>query len=190
LRILGYRTDKGIFINTPNKRSSIFIDPPLTSEKVLARVLPIAETREAFSDNPWPLLFREMDARFPGSKFVLTVRDPSEWIASMVRHFGGVPSDMMHWIYGVPCPLGHEERCLAIYEAHNASVRAHFAGRPGDLLELDVTVSSRWDELCTLLGKAIPKDPFPHENPASERERKRISLWQRLKQTGRPANRA
>ncbi|HUJ48485.1 MAG TPA: sulfotransferase [Rhizomicrobium sp.] len=181
-RILGYATDKGVFINEPRKRDSVHIAPPLTNENVLAAVLPIADSREAFSDNPWPLLFREMDTRYPGSKFILTVRDPREWIASVVRHFGDRPSDMTQWIYGVPCPAGHEARCLEVYEKHNAAVRAHFASRPADLLELDLSVKPRWDALCAFLGKPAPDSPFPHENPATERERKQNSVWRRFKQ--------
>src|SRR5262249_28666399 len=160
--ILGYSTDKGVFINEARKRSSLHLAPPLTNEKVLAAVLPIVESRDAFSDNPWPLLFREMDARYPDTKFILTVRDSQKWIASMVRHFGDNPSDVTQWIYGVPCPAGHEARCLDVYKTHNAAVRTHFASRPDALLELDLSVGPRWDELCAFLGKPVPDQPFPH----------------------------
>jgi hypothetical protein len=186
-RILGYRTDKGVFINTPGRKSSLRIDPPLTAAKVLERVLPIAREREAFSDNPWPLLFRELDALFPGSRFILTLRDPQSWIASLVRHFGGRESDMLEWIYGVRAVRGHESGCLTVYEAHNAAVRAHFASRPGALLEIDVEKQPRWNELCAFLGKPIPSGPFPRANTARERERKQSGWWRQVKQALRGA---
>ena len=180
-QILGYRTDKGVFINTPGRKKSLRIAPPLTNDKVLERVLPIAREKDAFSDNPWPLLYRELDALFPDSKFVLTVRTPQSWLASLVRHFGSEESDMLEWIYGCRSVRGNEARCLEVYEAHNAAVRAHFASRPGALLELDIEKRPRWNDLCAFLGKSIPKQPFPRANTAVERERKHAALWRTVK---------
>ena len=34
--------------------------------------LKVAREFEAFQDNPWPILFRELDKAFPGSKFIFT----------------------------------------------------------------------------------------------------------------------
>jgi hypothetical protein len=180
-RSLGYRTDRGVFLNTPNKKSSLWIGPPLTNTNVLERVLPITREKEAFSDNPWPLLYRDLDSLFPDSKFVLTVREPQSWLESLVRHFGSEESDMLEWIYGVRSVRGNEQRCLQVYETHNAAVREHFAARPDALLELDVARDARWDELCTFLGNAIPAQPFPRANTAAERERKRSGVWRLLK---------
>lgn len=180
-RILGYRTDKGVFINAPAKRDSIFIDPPLTSAKVLERVLPIAQEKDAFSDNPWPLLYRELDRLFPGSQFVLTVRDSQQWLTSLVRHYGDSESDMLEWLYGCRSIPGEEARCLAGYEAHNAAVRKHFASRPNALLEIDIERAPQWGALCAFLSRPVPAQPFPHANAASERERKRAGVWRRVK---------
>ncbi|MFL6689821.1 MAG: sulfotransferase family protein [Alphaproteobacteria bacterium] len=184
-RILGYRTDRGVFINAPAKRDSIFIDLPLTNAKVLERVLPIAREKEAFSDNPWPLLYRELDALFPGSKFVLTVRDPKSWIASLAGHYGDRESDLLEWLYGCRNVVGNEARCVEAYEAHNAAVRRHFASRPGALLQIDIEREPAWGRLCGLLDKPAPAQPFPHANSAHDRERKRSTLWHRIKEAAR-----
>lgn len=184
-RILGYRTDKGVFINTPAKKSSVWIEPALSNGNVLELVLPIARAKEAFSDNPWPLLYHELDAGFPGSKFVLTVREPQRWLESLVRHFGSEEADMLEWIYGVRSVRGNEARCVAIYEAHNETVRTHFASRPDALLEIDIEREPHWDALCGFLGKPIPRQPFPRANTAAERERKQSSVWRLLKGAAR-----
>ena len=42
---------------------------------------------------------------------------------------------------------------------------AHFAGRPDDLLVLDVVGGEGWERLCPFLGLAPPDEPFPHFNP-------------------------
>lgn len=184
LATLGYNAAGGIRINHPK---GIALAAPLTKDKVLPIALLRAQEADAFSDNPWPLLYRELDAAFPGSKFILTFRDPDQWLASMVRHFGEAPNDVMQWIYGVPCPKGNEMRCLHVYAGHNAAVRAHFAGRPNDLLEMDFERGDGWLELCSFLGRPVPVTAFPHDNTADDRERKRAGLWRRVKDRVRSA---
>ena len=112
LALLGFNAAGGIRINHPK---GVAIEPPLTKEKILPIALAQAVEADAFSDNPWPLLIRELDTEFPGAKFILTQRDPDRWLASMVRHFGDTPNDVTQWIYGVPFPKGNEVRCLHVY---------------------------------------------------------------------------
>lgn len=178
LRLLGYDAVGGFRINHPK---GVAIPPPVTNEKVLAVALQRAAQADAFNDNPWPILFRELDEAFPDAKFILTWRTPERWIASVVRHFADRPGDMARWIYGVPYPIGNEARYLEVYAAHNTAVRAHFAARPGKLLEIDFTQGGGWTELCAFLGQPIPTLPFPHDNPAGKRERRQNSPWRRLK---------
>lgn len=178
LRLLGYRAVGGFRINHPK---GVAIAPPVTTEKVLAVALPRAAAADAFNDNPWPLLFRELDLAFPDAKFILTLRDPDRWLASVLRHFGDNPGEMARWIYGVDQPRGNEARYREVYAAHNAAVRAHFSDRPGKLLVADFTQGADWAELCPFLGQPIPAMAFPHDNPAGRRERRQASPWRRLK---------
>jgi Sulfotransferase domain len=182
LEILGYRTNHGVFINNPENRRSLWIEPPLTNETVAAQVLPLVAQYDALTDNPWPLLYRELDCNCPGTKFILTIRDPQSWIASLVQHFGDRESDVLEWIYGCRSVRGNEARCIAAYDTHNAAVRAYFADRPGALLQLDIEENPGWTELCAFLSKPIPARPFPHANKATERARKQSPLWRRLKE--------
>ena len=140
-------------------------DPDIAAN-ALPMALALAADHDAFQDNPWPLLFREMDERFPGSRFVMTVRAPDAWLASVVGYFGAGDSPMRRWIYGADAgsPIGNEARYLARYEAHLAQVRAHFAERPQDLLEMDLARGDGWEALCGFLGHPVPGVPFPHAN--------------------------
>ncbi|MGQ0741708.1 MAG: sulfotransferase family protein [Alphaproteobacteria bacterium] len=184
LRMLGYSVVHGVVINGPK---GVAIAPPLTREKVLPLALSRARDADAVCDNPFPLFYRELDGEYPGAQFILTVRDPQEWIASMLRHFGERKSETLQWIYGVPCVKDNETRCLEVYAAHNNSVRTYFATRSQDLLEIDFASGEGWPRLCTFLGRAQPRAPFPHDNTADERERKRASPWRRLKSAVRSA---
>jgi hypothetical protein len=161
LRILGYRV-----------KGSFGARDPRIAETAVRRATRLAARYDAFQDNPWPLVFREMDERFPGSKFILTVRDPDSWIASQLDHFGPRDNAMRRWIYGAGTPRGNEEAYVARMLRHEAEVREHFAGRPGDLLVLNLADGEGWEPLCRFLGKEIPDVPFPRRNDAASRRRR------------------
>jgi hypothetical protein len=180
LQILGFDAVGGIRINHPK---GITLPAPLQTADILAVALARAKQADAFNDNPWPLLYREMDKAFPGAKFILTVRDSGRWLESLVRHFGDTANDVMRWIYGVPFPKGHEAQILRVYQAHNDAVRNYFAARPSDFLEMDFEQGDGWQKLCPFLGCAVPRVPFPHDNRGQERERKQRGLWRRFKNT-------
>ena len=145
-------------------------DPDIAS-RVLDLAFELAEQFDAFQDNPWPLLYREMDARYPGSHFILTTRPTDKWIRSVLHYFAGRSTPMREWIYGAGrgCPLTNEDIYIERYERHNREVRAYFHERPGDLLELAITEGEGWEKLCPFLGKPVPGVPFPHANRGDSR---------------------
>jgi len=177
-KALGFRSEHGIVINSPR---GVFIDPPLTMEKVLPVALARVPHADVFSDNPWPLLYKELDRRFPNSKFILSVRDPGTWIKSMLGHFADKPNDLLQWIYGVPYPEGNAARCTEVFAAHNQAVRNHFRDRPDALLEIDLEVDAGWEPLCRFLDCPLHRTPFPHVNTAADRERRRKSVLRNMK---------
>jgi hypothetical protein len=159
LRYLGYRVTGSNGVNNPN-----------ISNDVYDMAQRLAEQFDAFQDNPWPILFREMDERYPGSKFILTLRPTGEWIDSLVGHFGEKSTPMREWIYGVGSPRGNENIFVERYEQHNREVQTYFRDRPNDLVVMNITKGDGWETLCPFLGKAIPATDFPHANKGKERE--------------------
>lgn len=135
----------------------------------LEPVFRIAEAFDAFEDHPWSVLYRELDQRFPGSRFILTVRDESRWLASAIRFWGATEFDLRTWIYGAGGPLGHEQRYVARFRAHNTEVRDYFRQRPEDLLMVDWETGDGWRELARFLGREAPALPFPHVRPPRRR---------------------
>jgi sulfotransferase family protein len=123
---------------------------------------------DAFQDNPWPLLYRELDERYAGSRFVLTIRPTEAWIRSVASFFGTDSTPMREWIYGVGSPKGNEDVFVERYERHNRDVLEHFRNRPEDLLVLRITEGEGWEKLCPFLGHRIPREAFPHEDPKSD----------------------
>jgi len=144
------------------------------------RGLEIAKEYDAVEDMPWPLMFRELDQAFPGSKFILTVRETDRWYRSITSHFGPYPYHLQQLTYGedAPAPVGHEARYREVYDAHNKAVRAYFADRPDDLLEFWIERGHGWDELGAFLGRDdTPTGAFVHTNSQSQRG----SLFNRIR---------
>ncbi|MEN0001807.1 MAG: sulfotransferase, partial [Pseudomonadota bacterium] len=77
LKLLGYK------VTGPNGTRDADI-----AETYIRNAAKISSRFDAFQDNPWPLLYRQMDAMWPGAKFILTTRDSEAWIVSQVKHFG------------------------------------------------------------------------------------------------------
>jgi len=156
LGLLGYR------VTGPNGTK----DPDI-AEKVWDMADDLVQRYDAFQDNPWPVIYKEMDKKYPGSKFIFMTRSSESWIRSQVKDFGLRETPMRRWIYGVGCPAGNEDIFVARFERHNREVLDYFADRPNDLLQLDLPGGDGWDDLCAFLGKDVPDLPFPHANKAS-----------------------
>lgn len=127
---------------------------------------------QAFEDNPWPLIYRELDERFPGSKFVLTIRPKAQWINSVMKHFSGSSTKMREWIYGEGYGNPNENTkqiYIDRYTKHNQEVLSYFSTRPNDLAVMDWSRGSSWPELCRILNCPVPSSPFPHTNQAKQR---------------------
>ena len=159
LRILGYR------VTGPNG-----VTDPDIAQNVFSMAHALVEEYDAFQDNPWPIIYKELDAKYANSKFIITVRSSESWINSQVRHFGRRETPMRHWIYGAGCPEGNEDIYVRRFEGRNDGVFDYFKDRPDDLLVLPLTEGEGWARLCPFLGKDIPNEPFPHANKAGDRE--------------------
>lgn len=131
----------------------------------LTPVFRIADEYDSFEDWPWPLIYEELDARYPGSKFILTTRtDSATWIDSLKRHADRTgPTEFRKIVYGHPMPHGNEDEHIQRYEQHNANVRRYFAGRE-DLLEVCWEEQATWDPICIFLREPVPNELFPHAN--------------------------
>ncbi len=161
LRELGYRC-----MSAYRTRDQAFVQALAKGD--LGALFAIADRANAFEDNPWPLFFKEMQARYPGSRFILTTRDPEAWGRSVQNHFGNQAepdSAMRRLIYGEDAgdPSGQADRYRARMLAHNAAVRTHFKGSP-DLLEVDVSQANALGLICDFLGHDTGLERMPHAN--------------------------
>lgn len=146
--------------------------------------LSILRTYQAIVDISVAPFYAQLDRQYPGSRFILTVRDRESWLKSIEAHW----SFMGEWadrdpqfrrftefisacVYG--CLDFHRERFAFAYETHLKNVRDYFRHRRNDLLELDICGGEGWSKLCPFLGLPEPPAPFPHRNKHEERRRDR-----------------
>ncbi len=127
---------------------------------------------EAFEDWPWFSIYRELDQKFPNSKFILTLRkDTSTYVTSLkghheregIRKEGFVKPLWWDEVFGVEPVAWDYEKSAERYESHNREVLKYFAGRINkDLLVVCWETGDGWAELGRFLNKRRPDEPFPH----------------------------
>lgn len=142
--------------------------------------LDILKVYKAVTDMPVGLFYPQLDRLYPGSRFILTVRDKSSWLKSVGNHWPFV----MEWgrheeafrrftyyaftaVYG--SPHYNEDRYSYVYDTHEEGIRRYFSGRPDDILIIDISAGEGWEKLCPFLGIPIPEEPFPHLNRMEEK---------------------
>jgi len=130
------------------------------------------ERHEAVTDITVTCRFEDLDRKYPGSKFIYTIRDLDPWLRSCEKHWarlktlrgtGKIPpfaEDAEIKLYGTLA--FSREQLTASYKRHDSIVMSYFEGRERDLLTLDITSGEGWEDLCAFLGKPIPKVPFPN----------------------------
>ena len=136
----------------------------------LTRIEAVAMEHDGFTDWPWILLYRRLDETFPGSKFVLTLRNADRWLRSYRSMIARLPPATPELIarrrilYGLPFPDVTDAMLLERRARHDAAVRDWFRDRPESLLTVDWEAGDGWESLCRFLGEPVPSIPFPHEN--------------------------
>ena len=177
LRILGYHTTNG------DKPGSY---PAADDGATLIRQIDAGDFRlptfamfDAFTDNPYFRIWREIYALYPDARYILTVREEHAWIASCVRFYANRRIRPMRvWVFGEHANPAQDEESrlawLAAYRSHNAAVREFFATRRRQFLEFDPASEPDWARLCAFLDAPIPARPWPHANPS-----KRDLPWRR-----------
>jgi len=139
--------------------------------------LSVLRDYQGVTDTPIAPYYAQFDRAWPGSKFIITVRDKDSWLRSAATHwlilkvtgrnahdqaFQTFTDFVSAAVYG--CIYFNAERFSYAYDMHLRNVQLYFADRPNDLLVLDICGGKAgWAQLCNFLGVPIPRNiPFPH----------------------------
>ena len=184
LRALGYHTVNG---DTPGSYPGADDGATLIRQIDAGDYrLPTFDMFDAFSDNPYFRIWRQIYDLYPDAKYILTVRDEARWIDSCVRFYRHRRLRPMRvWMFGPhanPARSAESRQAwLDAYRAHNAAVREFFASRGQQYFEFDPTREGGWDRLCAFVGAPAPGIPWPHANPTGT-DRPWRPMWRRLRQ--------
>ncbi len=145
---------------------------------------------DAAFDTPVAANFELLDRRYPGSKFIHTVRDLEPWLESCRRFFelSGAALQRADFqrlhIQLYETASFDADLFAAGYRRHETRVRDYFRDRPEDFLIMDICAEiDGWPELCGFLGRPIPGEPFPWQNSAAADDAVLIR-WLHLEQVG------
>ncbi len=146
--------------------------------------LSILNSYQGIVDTPVAPYYAQLDREYPGSKFILTLREPESWLRSIEAHwpvmrqwcerdpqFGRFTDFISAAVYG--CIGFHRDRFLYAYETHERNARDYFRDRPEDFLVLDICQNQGWEPICDFLGLMVPERPFPHSNRGKDRGKAR-----------------
>lgn len=130
----------------------------------------IMDGYDSFEDWPWPLMYRQIDQRYPQARFILTTRSsPETWYRSLCKMAVrmGPLNQFEKPIYGYAMPQGRRREHLQFYNNHNAQVRRYFADKPGKLLEVCFEHGVDMAELCRFLDQPYCEFTPPHANKSA-----------------------
>ncbi len=101
-------------------------------------------------------LFKQMDRENLGARFILMKRPVDNWLKSRLAH----PQLAERYLHQFDLP-SEDALCdfwREQWDTYMADVRAHFDGRPDDLLEFDIETGTV-DQIVGFLGKDYDLDP-------------------------------
>ncbi|MBN36011.1 MAG: hypothetical protein CMM46_14790 [Rhodospirillaceae bacterium] len=128
--------------------------------------------------------YQQLDKIYPGSKFILTVRDKEGWLKSCANHWFNRPAFkrvedpdeetyllmrqlLRAAIFG--CYNFVPERFTWVYDRHVDEVMNYFKDRPRDLLVMNIADGDGFELLAPFLGYPLPSEPFPHKGSVLSR---------------------
>ncbi len=176
------------FVLNDQKKASVFLDD--WAKRDFKSLIKYCNKYEAFQDFPFslPFTYIALDAAFPKSKFILTVRDsPEAWHKSITtfhgklwangntptktdlqnafRYYKGRPWVVNRKIFKSPDDDPYNEEILKKqYLDHIESVKEYFRFRPDDLIVVNVSKDDDYNKLCAFLNIDPKFEKFPWKN--------------------------
>lgn len=152
-------------------------------------IIEYCQAAHVFQDVPfsYPETFKHLDAAYPGSKFILTIRDnPEQWYRSITQFHakkfgrGNIPTvhDLKEanyirkgFMYNTvrlhKTPDNdpyNKEILIKHYEDHNRMIIEYFKDRPNDLLVINLKAPNAYQKFLAFIGLESPYENFPWVN--------------------------
>jgi hypothetical protein len=132
------------------------------------------ESYDGATDTSVCTWYRQLDKKYPGSRYIYTTREKHSWLRSCEAmwqrqgaYFAENPflrnvHERLFATSDFSAPL-----FSAAYDRYDAQVRSYFANRPNDLLTLSLESERKWEILCNFLNTSVAQIPWPHSNTST-----------------------
>lgn len=119
------------------------------------------------TDIPAAVWYKDLDEKFPGSKFIYTVRNKEEWLDSIVPYLerkrdwpmSRRQMDNRVKLFGDPFP--NRFQASMAWDRYDSTVRSWFGDR---MLVIDIIGGDSPQKLAQFLGVKTDMTEFPHLN--------------------------
>jgi hypothetical protein len=169
LRVLGHRA-----VHFPDDAATQTEITNFLARRTPELRLSLLTSMDALSDTPICATYQALDRAYPGSRFILTVRDKESWLESchqywrgpLLRYLDGPTGAYIRRINAAVYGVEDYDRMSfsSVYDAHIAGVLDYFSARPDDLLVMRICNGDGWEPLCRFLATAPPQSAFPRLN--------------------------
>lgn len=122
------------------------------------------------TDIPVIPVYKQLDQRFPNSKFILTIRDKQQWLESIIPYLerkrnwnqGSRQVSAREAVYGVAFP--NKEQASMAWDKHHYDVEEYFHNRKNDIITINIINGESTERLLNFLGKQSTITKYPHDN--------------------------
>jgi len=143
--------------------------------------LTMLKYHDGITDITVSAFYAQLDQAYPGSKFILTVRDKESWLNSCENHWRNSSAfddsadpeqkrliEIRRFFRATTfgCYDFQPERFVWVYEQHLRAVTEYFRDRPDQLLIMDVCAGDGFEKLAPFMGCDMPCAAFPHTGSA------------------------
>jgi Sulfotransferase domain/EF hand len=130
---------------------------------------PIFRLADAASDLPVPVLYRELERRYPDALFIVVRRRAEEWVRSVRANLGQsllpVDARILYYQYvaGRPARLSDvsDDELMQMHREHHERIVVHFRGNPNFAM-FELEDPKLGERICAFLG--LPPISFPYVN--------------------------
>lgn len=109
-------------------------------------------------------LFREFDSQYPGSRFILNLRDKDRWLRSRLHQGDGRYASKQLATRGLSSPDDLVAAWSREWDEHLAAVRDYFADKPDQLVEFDIEADDPAKLVDALPGFGLKAEDWGRRN--------------------------
>lgn len=117
------------------------VKPSVSTEGLYSKCIVFSDMTRHDDNKDAKDYYKRLDQDYPGSKFILNIRNVDDWIASRKKHCNGLIVNKLKKYHN--CSLNElENKWKEMFNEHTNQVLEYFKDRPDDLLVFDINTNT------------------------------------------------